>query len=306
VELLVALVLSKFAIVAVLALGGAALNHDVSHGATALLVGLVLVVLGAFAPWALLALLPLHELASGAIGSLRSQTRQLGGALAGADSRAYLAEDWIDRLPDRMRAAAGDADQFDRAAGARSTLAALADGASDPGPAAEAADSADAELDRFDHGATEAGSGSAPLDSAGPGTRADGGDGVAQPGGSAGNASGSGDGGGGGLDGATAGAGGRGAGEREEQRLPHLHPMYHQDDGGWRTLTLGPDDPGPPGPLWQPPARADDAGSGSAPAPAHDPRSDSSRPAEGVIPGAAAADDVDPLPPPQDSDQGRL
>src|ERR1017187_2995799 len=59
VELLVALVLSKFAIVAVLALGGAALNHGASHGATTLLLGLVLVVLGAFAPWALLALLPL-------------------------------------------------------------------------------------------------------------------------------------------------------------------------------------------------------------------------------------------------------
>jgi hypothetical protein len=254
----------------------------VSHGATALLVGLVLVVLGAFAPWALLALLPLHELASGAIGSLRSQTRQLGGALAGADSRAYLAEDWIDRLPDRMRTAAGDADQFDRAAGARSTLAALADGASDPGPAARAADSADAELDLLDHGATEAGSGSAPLDSAGPGTRADGGDGVAQPGGSVRAASSSDAGAGG--DGAATGTGGGGAGEREEQRLPHLHPMYHQDDGSWRTLTLGPDDPGPPGPLWQPPARADDAGSGSGPAPADHPRSDSSRSGGGCHP----------------------
>ena len=39
VELLVALILSKFAIVAVLALGGAALGHSVGHSVTGLLAG---------------------------------------------------------------------------------------------------------------------------------------------------------------------------------------------------------------------------------------------------------------------------
>jgi hypothetical protein len=284
VELLVALVLSKFAIVAVLALGGAALNHGVSHGPTALLMGLVLVVLGAFAPWALLALLPLHELASGAMGSLRSQTRSLGGALATADSRAYLAENWIDQLPDRMRAAAGDADQFDRTAGARSTLAALAEGADDPGPGVETASSADAEVEGADHGATEAASGSMPLDSAGPGAGAANGDGVAPPRGSRGDAS---------SLAADAGAG-SGPGESHGERSPGLQAMYHQPEESWRTLTLDLEDHGKLGPLWQPPAPAEDPGSGSSP------------PGKIVTPGEAIADDVDPLPPPQDPDQGHL
>jgi hypothetical protein len=75
VELLVALILSKFAIVAVLSLGGAALGTSFgSHSITGALAGGALVLLAAFAPWALLRLLPLAELASGAAGSLRRET----------------------------------------------------------------------------------------------------------------------------------------------------------------------------------------------------------------------------------------
>jgi hypothetical protein len=297
VELLVALVLSKFAIVAVLALGGAALNDGVSHGATALLVGLVLVVLGAFAPWALLALLPLHELASGAMGSLRSQTRPLGGSLANADSRASLTEDWLDQLPDHMRAAAGAADQFDRAAGARATLAALADGTTDPSSGGEAASSADAEVDGPDHGATGAASGSAPLDSAGPGAWSTGSDATAQRGGSAGDASdsvaGSAGAGSGGSGGAGGGGGGgaadqtEGQGDAAGERLPGIGAVYQEPDLS-RTLTLE-----PPAPHWDASPAGDDPSPGSQ------------GPAE-ATPGDATADDVDPLPPPQDPEEGCL
>jgi hypothetical protein len=70
-ELLVALILSKFAIVAVLGLGGVALDHGGSHGVGAILAGIVLVILAAFAPWAVLRLVPLSEVASGAAGALR-------------------------------------------------------------------------------------------------------------------------------------------------------------------------------------------------------------------------------------------
>ena len=70
VELLVALILSKFAIVSVLALGGAALGHSTLPGLTSLLSGATLVLLAAFTPWALLRLLPLHELAGAAAGGL--------------------------------------------------------------------------------------------------------------------------------------------------------------------------------------------------------------------------------------------
>jgi hypothetical protein len=78
VELLVALVISKFAIVAVLSLGGAALSSGANPGSaslTAVLIGLVLLLMGAFTPWALLRLLPLAEIGASAAGSLSSQTR---------------------------------------------------------------------------------------------------------------------------------------------------------------------------------------------------------------------------------------
>ena len=70
-EVLVALIVAKFVIVAILALGGAALGP--AGGTTGLLIGLVLVTLAAFSPWALLRVLPLAELASGAAGHLRAE-----------------------------------------------------------------------------------------------------------------------------------------------------------------------------------------------------------------------------------------
>ena len=71
VEILVALILSKFAIVAVLGLGGAALGDAGAHGLSAMLAGMVLVLLAALAPWAVLRLVPLTEVASSAAGALR-------------------------------------------------------------------------------------------------------------------------------------------------------------------------------------------------------------------------------------------
>ena len=76
VELLVALILSKFAIVAVLGLGGAALGHTLIPGIGSFLAGTTLVLLAAFSPWAMLRLLPLHELAGAAAGGLRPHAAQ--------------------------------------------------------------------------------------------------------------------------------------------------------------------------------------------------------------------------------------
>jgi hypothetical protein len=86
VELLVALILAKFAIVAVLGLGGAALGHTPLPGVGSLLAGTTLVLLAAFSPWAMLRLLPLHELAGAAVGGLRPH-----GAtpVQAADARAH-------------------------------------------------------------------------------------------------------------------------------------------------------------------------------------------------------------------------
>ena len=93
VELLVALILSKFAIVAVLALGGEALSHGAGHSVTGSLAGVVLLLMGAFAPWALLRLVPLAELASGAAGSLRAEGRAIGGPISSASAVASWADE---------------------------------------------------------------------------------------------------------------------------------------------------------------------------------------------------------------------
>jgi type IV secretion system protein TrbL len=112
VELLIALILSKFAIVAVLSLGSAALGASVgngAHGITAAFAGIVLLVMGAFAPWVLLRLLPLAEIASSAAGSLRSETRAgAGPGLELADGSARAAEDWAVSTTARMRNDAAD------------------------------------------------------------------------------------------------------------------------------------------------------------------------------------------------------
>ena len=77
VELLAALILAKLAIVTVLTLGGAALTQ--APNTAGFLVGLVLLVLGAFSPWAMLRMLPLGDVAGAAAGHLRTEAGLPGG-----------------------------------------------------------------------------------------------------------------------------------------------------------------------------------------------------------------------------------
>jgi len=79
IEVLVALILAKVAIVVVLALGGAALAHAGVSGISKLLAGLALVILGAFSPWLLLRLIPLAEVASAAVGHIRGHVHATAG-----------------------------------------------------------------------------------------------------------------------------------------------------------------------------------------------------------------------------------
>ncbi|MGH2877568.1 MAG: hypothetical protein ACRDLV_15055, partial [Solirubrobacteraceae bacterium] len=106
VELLVALILSKFAIVAVIALGGAALEHTASVGVAAAVAGAALVLLAAFTPWALLRILPLHELASAAAGGLSAPAH---GGTGKTGSRAHestdAAEDRVAAMTEQLRGA---------------------------------------------------------------------------------------------------------------------------------------------------------------------------------------------------------
>jgi hypothetical protein len=107
-ELLVALILSKFVIVAVLALGAAALGH--SDGGGGMLIGLVLVTLAAFSPWALLRMLPLAELASGAVGHLRHEgARFAKDTFAPSEGLAFAGAEWARSVSSGMRRQALDA-----------------------------------------------------------------------------------------------------------------------------------------------------------------------------------------------------
>jgi hypothetical protein len=107
VELLVALILSKFAIVSVLALGGAALGHTTLPGPASMLTGATLVLLAACTPWALLRLLPLHELAGAAAGGLSAGRHgvipSLDRAEGGSGTVEQLAEELSVRMPQLMR-----------------------------------------------------------------------------------------------------------------------------------------------------------------------------------------------------------
>jgi hypothetical protein len=105
VELLAALILSKFAIVAVLSLGGAAVS-SAGGSLTGLMAGAVLIVLAAFSPWALMRLIPLAELATGAAGPLRGELRSIGAEAKRAEREALGREaDWMRRAAE-MRLAA--------------------------------------------------------------------------------------------------------------------------------------------------------------------------------------------------------
>jgi hypothetical protein len=113
VELLVALILSKLAIVAVLELGGAALDqlgHGGLNGIMASLSGTALLLLAALSPWAVLRLVPLSELASGAVESLRASAganyRQADAAGRGGQQKLV---ELAGSVPARMRAEAQEA-----------------------------------------------------------------------------------------------------------------------------------------------------------------------------------------------------
>jgi hypothetical protein len=89
IETLFALILAKFAIVAVLSLGGAAISQGGS-GPAALLTGVVLVTLATMSPWALLRLLPIHEVAAAAAGGLSQGPRMVAGEAARTAKRSAV------------------------------------------------------------------------------------------------------------------------------------------------------------------------------------------------------------------------
>jgi hypothetical protein len=102
VEILVALILSKFVIVAVLSLGSGALGHV---GVVSAIAGIALLMLAAFSPWMLLRLLPMSEMAGAAAGSMSEKLHSHGST----GVRAVTGADPIGHVHQTMRDLAGAA-----------------------------------------------------------------------------------------------------------------------------------------------------------------------------------------------------
>jgi hypothetical protein len=209
-ELMVALILSKFAIVAVLGLGGVALDHAGSHGVGAILAGVCLVILSAFAPWAVLRLVPLSEVASGAASALRDHA-------VTPITAAWHASQKQDRVANAILP-----DLSGRAAAAATGASPLVDG--------KTAFREDANEPAVDFDLMEE------LDQ-GPLAGAFGPAGNGHLGAEESTA----------TPGATTGAPEDSA---EDERVPGAAPMWQAPDMSWRPLTLGMDDGWPPPPLW--------------------------------------------------------
>jgi hypothetical protein len=225
VELLVALILSKFAIVAILALGGAAMDQ-VGHSLTGAVVGLVLVAMAAFSPWALLRLVPLAEVASVAGATLRGEVRGLASHGDSAAVRAHGGEEWAARTVAGMRRMAEDAVPPVPAgspdpAGAGAKTEPDTD-APTPGPAGD--DLASEEM--TDPGAERFADGVGPEEGSSPAWPSGDSDPPPDP------------------------SGGQSPADRAE-RLPGLPPRWQAEDLSWRPLVLGTEEGWPPR-LWPP------------------------------------------------------
>lgn len=107
VELLVSLILSKFVIVAVLSLAGAALEAY-STDTSQLLTAMALLMLATFSPWALMRLLPFTEVAAGAGGMLRQELPSVSTPVPGRSSAAAAGAESAASLPARMRQQSDD------------------------------------------------------------------------------------------------------------------------------------------------------------------------------------------------------
>ncbi len=267
VELLVALILSKFAIVAVLVLGGSALDRLGHFGldqVTEGLAGTVLVLLATLSPWAVLRLLPMSEVAGAALGSLRpGLSGEVGkasqGPLGGGDKIAELAEAITSHMTRQAREASGSEDDD-------------ADGQPRNGRAA----------------ADAYGAGAGPTDSLRPLAPANGA--AASENHAAGTNSAAPD-----ANRAQTPNGAAAPTQDEGQRIPGLPPIFQASDLAWRPIPFGADGDWDV-PLWpmgderEPPDREPQ------------PPWNGSRDAEPRVDG----DDHDPLPPRQESEEGRL
>jgi hypothetical protein len=279
VEVLIALILSKFLIVAVLSLGGAALSQSFLTSISGMLAGFVLLMLGALTPWALLRLLPLGDIAGGAAGSLRGESVSAGGRLlktsAGGGAAAH---EWAATTAEMRRDADGFAEAADPASqppvGEPPAAETLIGGATPASQDAATPSPGDAAIASPQSGATPSPDGAIPRQTSNGSRGTDRGAPPDEPG-------------------ATVAA-----------PRPGLDPIWEMEDFSWPVLGLGLEHGWPPKPI------ADAAGLGSEP---ETRRRD--RGGNGSGPGAPAAnpdraepdhEDHDPRPSPQPREGGSL
>ncbi len=242
-ELLVALILSKFVVVAVLALAFGALGELSRDGVGTALAGMALLLLAVLSPWALVRLLPMAEVAAGVQGMLQQPIARAKGTLEGAHRAEGALEDLVARLHPRQ-APAGDA-RAPAADDVRGRLPARSEGGggtggrgtgpegdTEAGPERHAGPERDAEAP----GDPPAGDRSGTVDrSAGP-----------TPLVAAGAAAGAAVAGASEAPGASAADDERATREAPpssaRQRSPGMDERWQVPDGGWGHLTLGPDD----------------------------------------------------------------
>ncbi len=322
VELLVALILSKFTIVAVLSLGGAALGHTTVPSFTSMLAGTTLILLAAFAPWALLRILPLHELAAGAAAGLHHEPNQrLASALFGgaehavaahelASAKSEVADDGAAVATMRRLSAQGSDERDDGEGAARGQVSAddgpgTGDGSVVPvaaGDAPPAGQPVTGLLEPGDAVAEEAVTGATAAEEAAAA-------GAAGAGGAADGAS----------AGALATAAASQAGGGMDKRRPGMAEMWQEENGNWQQLHVGQGAEETIGPItWlndQPPGGiGGPAGENSAPAsensgPPSEAGENSAPASEAgatASPRSRGGEDHDRLPPGQEPDGGRL
>jgi hypothetical protein len=282
VELLVALILSKFAIVAVLSLAGAALGQRGAGGVGGMLTGMVLVALGAFAPWALLRLLPLAELASGAAGHLRGEGLNVRAFGAAAGSAAEGATEWAGSVTAGMRREASESPAPEN--GASTEVAKLP-----PGPGAGGGADSEGEADDEVPSTVPAGAGVTEA-AINDGVPSNNGSWVAS-GGSVATASSLASGDAPATDAPSPTSGGQ---------PPGVSEMWEGGDHDGSEFVLGPEGFTPK--LW---ARRRATGEYIGASPGHGEPGEPDRGADGTAT-ASTADDHDPLPPEQEPEEGRL
>jgi hypothetical protein len=223
VETLIALILAKFAIVAVLALAGGALG---SGGMRGLLAATALLMLAAVSPVVLFRLLPFAELSATASGAFRGHGERFGRQIertAGAAGDAEALVAWMRRdgeaLPAPGADAAGDAAESQAPPPPGGRPEGLVEGAVETPPEPGQTEPGQTEPGRTEPGQTEPGQTE-------PGQTEPGRTGP-KP------------------------ARGQPPGEASGERLPGMDPIWQAPDMSWRPLQLGPGEEWP-SELWAP------------------------------------------------------